>query len=144
VRQPRPVLVATAVSGLLLAVFAGKVAASSAAFSFTMEKRAVWGNRNKKLHALDAGELNLSGGVWVVSKNRGSSAAPDVVTIEVHKGQEEDKVCSASVVPSTQFNEKRTFDKSCGRIEAGNYWVFLSRPNEAGWHLKGSGALVTK
>lgn len=137
-------LVVAAFLGLVLAAFARKAAASSAAFAFTMEKRAVWGNKNKRLHTLDAGELTLSGGVWVVSKSRGSSSAPDVVTIEVHKGQEENKVCSVSMVPSTTFNDKRAFDKSCGRVESGSYWIFVSRPNEDGWHLKGSGALVTK
>ena len=143
-KQKLVMLIAAGGLGLAIAIGTGKAVANSAAFSFTMEMRAVWGNRNGKFHTLDAGELTLSGDVWVVSKNGGANSTPDVVTIEVHRGTGVSAVCSVKVTPSTTFNDKRTFDKSCGRVESGSYWVFVERTNPDGWHLKGSGTLVTK
>jgi hypothetical protein len=59
------------VAALVLAVFGGQAAANSVTFEFYMERRAVDGSKNLKRHALDAGELTLSGAVWVVNKDGG-------------------------------------------------------------------------
>lgn len=144
-KRKHVVLAVAAILGLGLSFLAGRAAANSAAFAFTMELRAVNGEKNKKFHSLDAGELTLSGAIWVVSKNRGSTAAPEVVEIKVKKsGLLASEVCSVSLTPNTIFNAKRSFEKSCGKVESGTYWVFVTRPRSDGWHLKGSGSLVTK
>ena len=144
-KSRRAACVMTALLGVGLAILAGKAFANSATFAFTMELRAVHGNKNLKLHALDAGELTLSGAVWVVSKNRGASSTPDTIDIAVKKDNAlKSQVCSATVIPNTVFNAKRSFEKSCGRIESGTYWIDVNRPTEDGWHVKGSGTLVTK
>lgn len=129
--------------GIALAVIASQAVANSAAFSFVMERRAVHGKRNGKLHALDAGELTLNGGVWVVSKAVGASSSPVSVEIVVYK-EPETKVCSAVVTPSKIFNDKRSATTSCGRVDAGNYWIFAVKDDVDGWHVKGSGTMDTK
>jgi hypothetical protein len=35
------------------------------------------------------------------------------------------------------------FSKSCGPIKSGTYWIYVSKPNDDGWDLKGAGTLVT-
>jgi hypothetical protein len=52
-------------------------------------------------------------------------------------------VCSVSVTPKIIFNDKSAFEKSCGHIDSGTYWIFVARPNEDGWHIQGSGTLAT-
>jgi hypothetical protein len=137
-------MAAVVLVGLAAGSLAGRAAANTAAFSFVMERRAVHGKGNGKLHALDAGELTLSGGVWVVSKNRGSTSTPTEVEIAVYRDGQEAEVCSVTVKPSTIFNEKRSSEKTCGRVETASYWLLVSKKNDDGWDIKGSGTLTTK
>lgn len=144
-RKHSRLIAAVIVSFLAIGAFAGRAVANSSGFGFTMEQRYVNGEKNKQLHALDAGELTFSGNVWVTSKNVGATSAPEVIEIAVWKiGVLGSRVCAASVTPNTIFNDKRSFSRSCGRIEGGTYWIEVSRKKVDGWHIKGSGALATK
>lgn len=138
-------LVPAAAMALAFAVLAGRAAANSSAFSFTMHRRAVNGQKNGKLHRLDAGELTLGGSIWVVSKDGGARSTPHTVKIKVMEtGVLGSEVCSVSATPNTIFNAKRAVDKSCGRVESGSFWLLVSRSDDDGWHLQGSGTLSTK
>lgn len=139
------ILVPAAALALAFAILTGRAAANSAAFSFTMHRRAVNGKDNNKLHPLDAGELTLSGSIWVVSKDGGARSTPVPVEVTVKKnGLISSTVCTTVVTPDTIFNAKRALQKSCGHIESGMYWIFAVKNQEDGWHLQGSGSLATK
>lgn len=136
---------------LLVVAIASSAIASSSAFSFTMFLRVVRGDRNKMLHSLDAGELTISGEV----ETTGSVASPATkkpvaVSFEVRqKGTIlSSSVCSASVTPDPALSKKVSFSKSCGKIGKGIYYIIVSKDYQAktgdGWHITGSGTLVTR
>lgn len=142
--------VITTAALVLVAAVAGKAVASSAAFAFTMKLRYVDGERNKQLHTLDAGGLTLSGNIWVTSKKARATSSPSAVTVTVYKtGIIDSEKCHVSVTPDRIFNNKVSFSKSCGQVEAGTYCVKVSKPKAIddtgdGWEIQGSGTLSTK
>lgn len=133
-----------------IAVFAGSAVASSAAFAFTMNLRYVDGKKNNILHTLDAGDLTLSGKIWVTSKKARAASNPEPVTITVWKpGIVNSDKCSVSVTPDRILNQKVSFTKSCGHIESGTYFIAVSKSDAFdksgdGWQCQGSGTLSTK
>lgn len=134
---------------LALTIFGGEAAASSSSFAWVMNNRQVNGQKNGRLHALDAGELTLSGKIWITEKKAKSASTPLPITIKVFKeGSERDAVCSVTVIPDTAVNNKKDYARSCGRIEGGKYWVLINKdgadnPDGEGWHNQGTGALTT-
>jgi hypothetical protein len=142
---------AGALVGIMMIVgFARMAVANSSGYAFTMRWRYVSGKENRKFHALEAGELTLSGKVWITDKKVVTLAlSPDPVTIEVMQGTVFPSVrCSASVTPDRIFNSSRVYSMSCGRIEAGTYWIQVSKPKAGspdgdGWHSQGDGLLTT-
>lgn len=146
----RVALIAALAMALAIAVFAGTAMANSSAFAFTMELRFVSGERNKKTHALDAGELTLNGNLWVTSKKARSTSKPKPIAIRVAEtGLLGSTICTVSVTPDTIFNNKVPFSRSCGRIKGGTYWIEVSKDQAIdktgdGWHLQGAGTLTTK
>lgn len=133
----------------VIALLAGRAVASSSSFSWVMNNRQVHGQNNGRLHALDAGELTLSGKIWITEKKGKSATTPLPITIKVFKeGSERDAVCSVTVIPDTAVNNKKEYSKSCGRIESGKYWILINKdgadnPDGEGWHNQGTGSLIT-
>lgn len=134
----------------LVSVATGRLAAaSSAAWEFTMKLRAVDGERNKTFHALDGGVLTLSGSIWVTSKLARATDEPQPIRISVQKrGLFNSEVCTLSLTPERTFNKKNSFSMSCGSVVDGTYFLFLSKRKSIddtgdGWHIQGSGTLVT-
>jgi len=136
--------------GFVFAAFSHRAVASSAAYSFTMLLRCVNGEKNKTLHPLDAGSLTISGTIWVTSKVARATAEPDPITIRLYRSSLfNSEICTVTVTPDRVFNKKTSFTKSCGDVEAGTYFFIVSKPDAIdklgdGWHIQGSGALVTK
>jgi hypothetical protein len=115
-----------------------------------MDNRYVDGQKNKQIHSLDAGELTISGDIWVTSKNARATSSPQSISLRVAAtGLFGSTACTVSVTPDSTLNKKRSFSKSCGRIESGTYWIEVSKDKAIdktgdGWHLRGSGSLTTK
>lgn len=116
----------------------------------------IQGRTNKRFHVLDSGTLMLSGKLWIYEKRRGGSSQPMRIKVEVVKenndekdNNEKDAFCSVIVTPSTKLNEPTEYSKSCGRVEAGKYWVRINKFEASstdgdGWHNRGNGTLVTE
>lgn len=143
------VIAAAPLFSIAIAWLAGTAVASSSSFSWTMNKRVVNGQSNGRLHVLDAGELTLSGKIWITEKKAKSASSPLPITIKVLKaGSERDAVCSITMIPDTAVNNKKDFSKSCGRVESGKYWILINKdgadnPDGEGWHNQGSGSITT-
>lgn len=100
----------------------GSALANSSAFTWAMRFRYVSGKDNKKSHSLDAGELTVSGKIWIFEKNAKATSSPGAITIEVWKDGtlSDDRVCALTVVPDTTLNSKKEISRSCGRVESGS------------------------
>lgn len=141
-----------AVVGVAMVIGLGGVSvANTARFTFIMQCRYVGGDKTGVTHVLDAGELTLSGAIWITDKRLANPATePATVTIELMQGDHfKTSFCSVEVTPDRIFNRRTNFSKSCGRIEAGTYWVRVwkkgARDKDGdGWHSQGDGILTVK
>ena len=149
--QLRHTKVAAAALAGLMALLCGTALASSLSFAWTMNNRYVNGKTNGRFHTLDAGELTLSGKIWITEKRAAAASTPLSISMSVVKEQdssERDAVCTVTVTPDTTINNKKEFSRSCGRIESGKFWLLIdkvgaSNPDGDGWHNQGSGTLTT-
>lgn len=149
-RRHRKLMSAVALTCLVMAGMINTAVATSSAWSFTMNCRHVNGRKNHRYHHLDAGNLTVNGNLLIHEKRAKAAGSPDPVTIEVLKGDADGNgniICTVVVTPSTILNDKKAFSKSCGRIEADNYWLKIYKGGSGedgdGWHSQGSGTLDT-
>jgi hypothetical protein len=150
-RKLGKLIVAAVLAGLATAVFVGSVGADSSAFTFTMNNRYVNGKANHKLHTLEAGELTISGQIWLHEKRRGAATTALPIQIDVVKDtfMARDVVCAVTVVPDRTISAKTAYSKSCGRIEGGTYFIRATKvgaenPDGEGWHNTSAGTLTTQ
>lgn len=148
-RKLARLVAAVVMAGVPTFFLAGTGVANSASFAWTMNLRFVHGKKNGQLHSLDAGELTLSGKIWIHEKAARTASSPDKVTVEVLKDTFLDNiVCTVEVTPSTTLNSKKEYSKACGRVESGKYWLRIYKPKSLddtgdGWRSQSSGTLTT-
>lgn len=137
----------------LLAVVAvsERVQANSSGFSWVMNRRAVNGADNHKLHHLDTGKLTIEGKLWTHEKRAKATAQPMTVTIYVRERGAiiDSDVCKFNVTPSTILNDQQAISTTCGEITSGNYYLIAAKPKSQdedgdGWHHQAAGVLTTR
>jgi hypothetical protein len=125
--------------------FAAPVLASGSFYSWSMSNRVVDGSRNGQFHGLSAGALRNGGQIWATSTDSVRQASPITVNIDVMKDELFDTmVCRVSVVPSQIINRGTQYDKNCGTIAAGSYYLLIWKSTDDGWNEAGQGDLVTQ
>lgn len=110
-----------------------------------MGNRVVDGSRNGQFHNLSSGVLRNSGQIWATSTDPVHQPSPITVNIDVTKDDFFDSLtCRVSVVPSQIINNGTQYDKNCGTIAAGSYYLLIWKSTDDGWNEAGQGDLVTQ
>ena len=131
------------VAGAVLAM-ASPALANNSGYFFIIDHRYVNGSSNGVTHGLDAGNLTISGELWVYQKYV-KPVGPHPITIEVWQAGFFDKsICSVTVVPSTTIGKKTSFSKDCGLVPTAVFFVVGWKVNDDGWDIKTTGLLTTK
>ncbi len=128
---------------ICLMIFAGTAGANSSTYSFTMDRYYADGKKNEVTHNLTAGDLTITGKIWIYKKLVSAFAHPFQVTLVVLKSGTffKQEICRQTWAPSTT---ESTFLTRCGHIDGGTYWIEVAKENDDGNLLRCEGALTTQ
>lgn len=122
------------------------VSANSSAFTFDLTYRVVDGEANGKSHGLDGGTMTVSGSMTPYARGSVYNNTINTITVAVYKKTliGSSSVGSVGTNVTASLHSTTSFSKNLGSVSTGTFYMYISRLEDDGWDVSGSGSLVTK